>query len=187
MPDDGAAFEEQDPLGARGWIDRLFVIPAWIAALVLLFAMVHICADVAARYLGRPWMGTSEFVAFYYMVAIVFLPIALTTYRNGHLRVEFVTQSFSRRRIAILELFGTGLAISVTGIWCWRSILAAIHAVSISERTMVGAGLLAVWPGKVLMAVSASLVLLAFVIRFGQELRRLRDGSPSTGGDEKAG
>ena len=71
---------------------------AWVSGAALLLMMLHIAADVALRYLfSAPLHGTVEIVSTYYMVAVVFLPLALIELRNGHIVVELVSQHFPAR------------------------------------------------------------------------------------------
>ena len=49
---------------------------AWIGGAALILMMLHIAADVVARYIfNAPLHGTVEIVSAYYMVAVVFLPL----------------------------------------------------------------------------------------------------------------
>ena len=71
---------------------------AWLAGVALNLMMLHIAADVVARYIfNSPLHGTVEIVSAYYMVAVVFLPLAMIERSNGHIVVELVTQHLPRR------------------------------------------------------------------------------------------
>ena len=92
-----ASFNPEGPLKKLG--EGLAV--AGGVALVLM--MLHIVADVATKYLfNDPIDGTTEIVAAYYMVAVVFMPLAYVTFAEGHLIVELFTSRMSGRPLAAL-------------------------------------------------------------------------------------
>lgn len=67
--------------GARGLIG--------LAALNLAMMMVHVIADVVMKYVFvAPIPGTAEVVAYYYMVATVFLPLPLVELGNKAISVD---------------------------------------------------------------------------------------------------
>ena len=60
-----------------------------LASLFLLVMMLHVCADVALKYLmSRPIEGTLEIVSYYYMVAAVFLPLAFVELTRSAVAVD---------------------------------------------------------------------------------------------------
>ena len=53
---------------------------------------VHVIADVSARYLfNQPLPGTIEIVSLYYMVAVIYLPVAYVQSRRQHIVVTQFT------------------------------------------------------------------------------------------------
>ena len=60
-----------------------------IAGVFVVVMMLHIVADVLAKWLfNYPIVGTLEIVANYYMVALIFLPLAYVQRAGGHIIVE---------------------------------------------------------------------------------------------------
>jgi TRAP-type C4-dicarboxylate transport system permease small subunit len=71
---------------------------ALIAGGAVVLTMLHISADVLSRLLfGAPLSGTITVVASFYMVAIVFLPLALAERRKAHISVEIIWGLYPRR------------------------------------------------------------------------------------------
>ena len=67
-----------------GLIDRPSNLLTKLAGIIIMVMMIHISADVAAKYLlNDPIDGTLEIVAAYYMVVIVFFPLAYVTITRG--------------------------------------------------------------------------------------------------------
>lgn len=68
------------------------------AGAAIFMMMLHISADVAARYFtGRPLPATIAIVSNYYMVIATFIPLALCQARDMHISVEVVMQLFPQR------------------------------------------------------------------------------------------
>lgn len=60
-----------------------------LAALNLVAMMVHVIADVVMKYMFvAPIPGTAEIVAYYYMVAAVFLPLPMVELGNKAISVD---------------------------------------------------------------------------------------------------
>ena len=144
---------------------------AILAGIVLFAMMLHVCFDDGSRYVGVYWTGTTETIATYYMVPLVFLPIAYVTAFGLNIKVEVFAQGLSPSGRRILDVFGASLGRLVSIVWCWQSIKLAIHATRIDERTMIGDGFLLVWPSKWLLAIGTVLVVLAFLYRIVVNLR----------------
>ena len=93
---------------ADGPLMRVIDMASWVlmaaGGFVIILLMLHITADVAGKYFfNRPIIGTLEIVSRYYMVAVVFLPLAYVQIRRQHLTVEMFTMGLSKRRLAGLD------------------------------------------------------------------------------------
>ena len=77
---------------------RLLDIQAAIGIAAVGLMMFHITFDVIGKYLfNAPLPATLEIVSHYYMVVVVFLPLAMVEKRDAHISVEVLTQNFSDR------------------------------------------------------------------------------------------
>jgi len=77
---------------------RLLDIQAAIGIAAVGLMMFHITFDVFGKWIfNAPLPATLEIVAHYYMVVVVFLPLALVEKRDAHISVEVLTQHFADR------------------------------------------------------------------------------------------
>lgn len=85
------------------------------ASLVLM--MLLVTATTAGRYfLGKPLVGTVEFVTYYLMVATVFLSAAKVQQERSNIKVDVLSRKFPERTKGIIRLFSGVLAVAVFGI-----------------------------------------------------------------------
>ncbi|MCC2095361.1 MAG: TRAP transporter small permease subunit, partial [Hyphomicrobiales bacterium] len=93
-----------------GLLDRLakfFSDLAMLAACIaVVLMMLHVTAEAIGKYVFHtPMPATQETVQFYYMVALVFLPIAYIARGEGHICVELFTQNMGPRSRTRLNIF----------------------------------------------------------------------------------
>ena len=89
---------------------RLLDIQATIGIAAVGLMMFHITFDVFGKYLfNAPLPATLEIVSHYYMVVVVFLPLAMVEKRDAHISVEVLTQNFSDRWQKVVEKLNAGL------------------------------------------------------------------------------
>ena len=146
-------------------IAHLLVI---IAALALLMMMLHVSADVIGKYVfNAPIPGTAEVVASYYMVAVVFLPLAWVEITEGSIIVELLYDLFDRRAKILALLLGTTLSALFYGGLAWLSWSPAVQAWRIGE-IVEGTWRVVIWPTKFLLPVGLALACLVMVLRLLQ-------------------
>ena len=136
---------------------------AWIGGLGLVLMMLHITADVIARYIfSAPLHGTVEIVSAYYMVAVVFLPLAMIERVNGHIVVELVTQHFPRRLqeilIAVVALLSAAYFVAFT----WQTWGDAMKKYAVGEEAL-GTVSIVVWPTRFYLPIGCGLLALVLV------------------------
>ena len=132
----------------RKLLDRTADLLAVIAGAILILMMLHITAHVACRYLfAWPFQDTVEIVSTYYIVAIVFLPLALVERLNGHIVVELFSQHLPRRTLELL-IGCIGLASAgYFGAFTWRTGQDALQTYAAGEM-MLGTAPITVWPTR---------------------------------------
>ena len=82
--------EARNPL--PNWIGIPTNTCALFAGILIILMMIHVAVDVFCRIvLNAPLYGTLEIVAGYYMVAVVFLPLAYVSGGEGHIFIELFT------------------------------------------------------------------------------------------------
>lgn len=133
-------------LGAIVGTSRGLVI---VSAVLVTLMMVHISADVAGKYFfNAPIHGTLEIVALYYMVAVVYLPLAWGSHDGDQIKVELFTRRLPARYLvrhdAIVDLF---FAVFL-GLITWQGIVDALAKMAINESRETALDLLIVWPSR---------------------------------------
>lgn len=83
----------------------------WIGMIGMFAMLLHVSIDVAGKWLfGLPLPVTIEMTSHYYMVAVVFFPLAAVELRNGHITVEIISQYLGPRArrtlVGIVSLLG---------------------------------------------------------------------------------
>lgn len=127
---------------------------AIVAGIAMVVMMLHIVADVAAKYaLNDPIDGTTEVVAAYYMTAIVFLPFAYVALSREHLDVTLFTQRLSGLPLKILSLLGLVATALYLGFISYHGVLEAIRRTAEGEAWETSVKLLGVWPGRWLLPI----------------------------------
>lgn len=144
---------------------------AALSALALAAMMLHVTADVIGKYVfNAPVPGTAEIVASYYMITVVFLPLAWLEVKNGPIVVELFFDMGSPAMKRALLAFAIILSILFYGVIAWLSWQPAIYAWQIGEIVAGGAWQVTIWPTKFLLPLGLGLACLALVIRLGRVL-----------------
>jgi TRAP-type C4-dicarboxylate transport system permease small subunit len=148
--------------------NALFVVATFLVAAMLL----HVVADVVLKYVfNRPVPMTTEMVAHYYMVAVVFLPLPLVELRNASVSVDLFYRMFgapSRRLILLLAYLGQ---IFFFGILAYQSWLDALGAMQ-SRKFVYLDFRLEVWPASFFLPLGFGLAALVSALRIHQILTR---------------
>lgn len=148
-------------------INRLSALLAALASLALALMMLHVTADVIGKYVfNAPIPGTAEVVASYYMISVVFLPLAWLEVKNGPIVVELFYEMGSPRAKRTMVALGTLLSLIFYGVIAWLSWGPAVHAWRIGE-IVEGAWRVTIWPTKFFLPLGLGLACLALVIRLG--------------------
>ncbi len=128
-----------------------------LACLALALMMLHVTADVFGKYLfGQPILGTLETVSHYYMVAAIFLPIALVQAARGQVIVDVATQHLSPRRLALVEgLASLGTLVFVLAL-LWNATGRAVAMTLITEKTNAIAFPIDIWPSRWFVVLGAA-------------------------------
>lgn len=161
-------------------LDAATNVTAVIAGLCIIVMMGHVTLDVVLRsFFGRPMTGTIVFVANYYMVFLVCLPLAFVERFDSHISVEVLTERFPSR--VKHHLYGwtypvTALIFAVIGYATWTEAMSkfAIRTFMI-EKDMA----ISIWFGYFALPFGYALLSLYVLLKFvaylaGQPLTRER-------------
>ncbi|OGA42538.1 MAG: hypothetical protein A3G25_21620 [Betaproteobacteria bacterium RIFCSPLOWO2_12_FULL_63_13] len=133
-------------LKALDWLNSTMLVVSGIAFAIM---AIHIVADVCGRYLFKtPLPGTVEIVADYYMVTLVFLPLAYVQKRDKHFVAGIFTDHLPLRMLRRVTGVTDLAMAAVTALLTWAAVSAAIHATRSGEHVQMAEFLLPVWPGR---------------------------------------
>ena len=134
-----------------------------LGGIALVLMMLHVNLDVFGRFLlNSPVPGTLEIVSNYYMVAVVFLPLALVERQNAHISVELLSQHLPRGpRLLLIGLASVAAAVYFAA-FTWQTWLDALAKYRIGEYIR-GQILIVNWPSRFLLPVGCALITLLLV------------------------
>jgi TRAP-type mannitol/chloroaromatic compound transport system permease small subunit len=157
-------------------IDRVSLFSARAVGGILMAMMILTCGDIFSRYfLQRSIVGTLEIESNYFMVAVVFLPLAYGMIsKHGHIRVEILLSRLPLRLQMGMEMLGLFLSLCVFGLVVWFGVAGAWRSWQAGE-TMVNIAL-PMWPGRVLVALGGVLLCLQMIVRIGHLVRDFSRG-----------
>ncbi|MGE3915247.1 MAG: TRAP transporter small permease [Hyphomicrobiaceae bacterium] len=138
---------------------------ALISGVALILMMLHINLDVAMRYIfSAPFANTIEIVSTYYIVAIVFLPLAVVEVLNAHIVVEILTQHLPRRLCELL--IGVVALVSATyfAMFTVRSFEDALQKYNVGEIAL-GNSQITVWPTRFYLPLGCGLLTLVLIYK----------------------
>lgn len=148
---------------------RAFSVVLVAAACVAVILMaVHVSYDVIARsFVSGGIYGTTEIVAYYYMIACVCLPLAYIELRDEHITVEVFYDLLPlgvRKVVLAFSIACTGVFFAA---FAWRSWLDALSALATRERLM-GIANIEIWPARFFLPVSFALLVFACCLRLAR-------------------
>lgn len=136
---------------------------ATIGRFVLLIAMLHVSIDVVLRYVfNMPLTGTIEISSYYYMLAVVFLPLAAVEQRNGHISVEIIAQHLGLNAQRILIGFVCIVSAVFYGLLTWRTWLEALEKMHVRE-TYASSMNLEIWQPRFLLPLGCGLLTVVLL------------------------
>lgn len=165
-----------------GWIDRLL---GWLAKAFLVagtFALVlmaiHVITDVVGRLLfSTPVYATTEIVSFYYMVAVVCLPLAYIELRDEHITVDILYQRLPPLMRRIVFVFACLVTALFFGLFAYQSWLDSLRATATREILM-GNALIEIWPSRYFLPLSFALLVLATLLRAARAILTPKSAEP---------
>jgi len=159
--------------------DKFETLTQWIAksalvltALFLVLMALHVSLDVGLRYLfGKSFTGTLEVVSFYYMVAVVFLPLAYVELQQEHISVDVVVGRLPPALQLALYLLAGVLGLVYFGMLCYQSYLDAVRATVRMETAMANFTFY-LWPSRWALPVGFAAMCLAILANMIKALQQ---------------
>ena len=142
-----------------------------LGGLCLVLMMLQIAVDVGLKYVfNSPIEGNLEVVSFYYMVGVVFLPLAMVELRHEHINVDLFYLMLPTRGRSALYVFGCVISLVFFTVLAYQTFLDAVHATRITE-IMMGSIYVTIWPSRWSLPVGFTLIALAIVLHAIKALR----------------
>ena len=140
------------------------------AGLLLMCMLVHMCADVAMKYVfNSPIPGTAEVVAYYYMVAAVFLPLPFVEVKNGGVSVDLFYNMMGKVSRRVLLSLAYLVQIVFFGLLAWQSSIDAFEA--LAKRELVEGQInVYIWPARFFLPIGFGLASIVSLLRLYQVL-----------------
>ncbi len=148
-------------IGVGQIVQKMSMAVAALASAFLILMMVHVTADIVMKLVfNAPIIGTLETVSYYYMVSIVFLPLAFVELRNEHVSVDLIFRNFPPKLQVFVYVMGCALAIAYYGLFCYQTLLDALRATEQRETVMANI-LFYVWPSRWALPIGSFLLIVA--------------------------
>jgi len=164
---------------------------AIVGSAALLLMMLQIAADVALKNLfGWPLPLTATLVTKWYMVAVAFLPLALTEILDRHIAVEVVFHKFPRSWQRIgggLVCLMSALIVAYLALPLWEEAVKRMNAGTFIVENNV---ILAIWQPYFFLPVGFGLFAAVLLYRAAVLLGRMKSGMgevPIDAEDDAAG
>ncbi len=134
--------------------------------------MLHIAADVVAKYVfSSPLPGTIAIVSQYYMVAVVFIPLAFAERRNAHISVEMLVEHMPVVVQRRLNAASATFSAAVFGMLAWRGYGEAIRKHDTGSFIIEQGTRIDTWPAYYLLPLGTGLMVLTLLYKLGRYAR----------------
>lgn len=151
-----------------------------LGAVVIVLMAAHVIADVASRYLlNQPLPGTIEIVSLYYMVAVIYLPLAYVQSRRQHIVVHQFTYWLPLRARLSLDAMVGLLATAILVVLAWRGILEAMRATAIGQQSDAGGYAILSWPPRWFVPLGLAVMALQTIMQSARDLAGVFGGPRS--------
>ena len=158
-----------------GLVSRIITYAAMPLAALM---MVHVTLDVIlSQFIAEPLPGTVDYVSYYYMVGLVFLPLPFVEYTNEHIRVDLIHDLLPGVARTALDMLALALSVVFYGLLTWQTWTDAVEKYLIGEQSM-GMAAVTIWPGRFFLPVGAGLMVLLLLAKLIQ--RPLTDAGMAT-------
>ena len=157
----------------RRLLDLLYLAGGVVAAVFLVLILLIIVAQMAARWTGHVFPGSTDYAG-YCMAAASFFAMAYALNRGAHIRVSlFLVKLGRHRRWAELWCFGIAAALAVY--FAWYAIKAVYWSHKLHDISQ-GLDATPIWIPQLAMAAGTTLLATALVDNLVRVIVTGRDG-----------
>ncbi|WP_372921416.1 TRAP transporter small permease [Roseovarius sp.] len=162
-------------------INRIILIIGAVAATAMILVVI---ADVLSSYLlGRQIQNSFEIVAFYLMVALVFLPMGSVELSHEHINTDFVVQALPASVRLGLYVFSQLIGAVFVALLCYQTGLDALRSYARNEMVM-GTTMLVTWPSRFFLPVGFGFLVLCLLANAAAAICRGDAASEKPGGTQ---
>lgn len=158
------------------WLRRLTDLLAFCACVAVVLMMLHITVDVLLRWAGYPIPATVTIVPHYYMLPIIFLPLALAERNDAHITVELFVQILRRRWQQMLAVLSWLVSAGVFGILFYQTLLDAFDKAAHGTFMMEVDWKIPIWASYFFLPVGFGLVIILLIYRVVITVTGLKSG-----------
>lgn len=171
-------------------VDTGVPAPVRVATSLLLIAgsaaiglmMLHISADVIMRQVwGTPIVGTLEYVTYFYMVAVVFLPLANAQENKAHVIVEVISGLLPARVNFWVDCGAQIFTLGYVGFIAWWGWQETARSLTRNEVVTIIQTDVPLWPTRLLVPLGLGMMAIVIVAQLVTSIRRGEIVSPSGG------
>ncbi|MAC77435.1 MAG: TRAP transporter permease DctQ [Rhodobacteraceae bacterium] len=150
-------------------LDRATYGLSWLGSLCVILMMLHITAEVTLRYLFAVTLpGTLVFVGNYYMIVVVFVPLALLELRGRHIAVDVIARNFPDGLQRVLAALAKLMTTFVMGLLTIAACQQALKKMAVGETIEQGTASILIWPGHFILVAGCALMTLVAFCRFAE-------------------
>jgi len=153
---------------------------AFAGCVAVVLMMLHITLDVALRWIGYPIPATVTIVPHYYMLPIIFFPLALTERNDAHITVEIFVQwlgTFWQRILAVLSWI---VSAAVFGILFYQTWLDALDKMRVGTFMMEVDWKIPIWASYFFLPLGFGLAIFVLIYRIVVVVTRKKSGLGET-------
>ena len=156
----------------QGFLDRTTGALLMLGGVAVTLMMLQIGADIIGKYVfNTPVPATLEIVAWYYMIAAIYLPIAYVQFHRKHLTVELFTQNLPPRKMAWVEGFTSVLSFAYVGTLFVLALHSAIEETRLGEAQDATFFDLPVWPSRWFLPIPLFFMLVVIIVQGWNDFR----------------
>jgi len=145
--------------------DRLANLLMIISIILAAAMMLHVSLDVIlSQFIAEPLPGTVEIVSGYYMVGLVFLPLAFVELKNEHIHVDVLHSLLPARGKTILDVLALALSTIYLALMTYRTWFDALEKYEVGEYSM-GMFSVALWPGRFFVPIGCAILTVALLLK----------------------
>ena len=149
-------------------VRRMIKIANGIGGFFIFLMMLHIVVDVFSMWLfNHPMLGTLEIVSNYYMVAVIFFPLAFVQLNKRHISAELLSSLLGPTGKRIQDVVIYLMTAAYCGLFAWQSTIVALESTRKHEFVDATGYLITIWPSRWVLPLGfAAMAIVALVQAF---------------------